>query len=75
MRHQCVLEEKEMVMSIPGFTAEAPLSKSTKHYELVADKARCPKGQRVVPQRRFVSGGRIYECDWFMRCRLIGYIA
>jgi hypothetical protein len=61
-------------MNIPGFTAEASLSKSNEHYELIADKAQCPKG-RVIPQRRIVSGGRIYECDWFMRCRLIGYIA
>jgi hypothetical protein len=62
-------------MNIPGFTAEASLSKPNEHYELTADKAQCPKEQRVIPQRRIVSGGRIYECDWFMRCRLIGYIA
>jgi hypothetical protein len=62
-------------VNIPGFTAEASLSRPTKNYELVADKAQRPKGQRVIPQRRFVYGGRIYECDWYMRCRLIGYIA
>jgi|SoiMethySBSTD1v2_1073268.scaffolds.fasta_scaffold5585503_1 hypothetical protein len=62
-------------MNIPGFTAEAPLSKSDKHYELIAHEAQCPKTPRVIPQRRIVYGGRLYECDWFLRCRLIGYIA
>jgi hypothetical protein len=62
-------------MNIPGFTAEASLSKSNEHYELIADKAQYPKRQRVIPQLRIVSGGRLYECDWLLRCRLIGYIA
>jgi hypothetical protein len=62
-------------MNIPGFTAEASLSKPNEHYELTADKAQCPKGPRVIPQRRIVSGGCLYECDWYYNCRLVGCYA
>ena len=62
-------------MNIPGFTAEASLSKSTEDYELIASKAQFSNRQVVIPQRRIVSGGCIYECDWFRRCRLIGCYA
>jgi len=62
-------------MNMPGFTAEASLSKSTEHYELIADKTQYLKKQRVMPQRRIVSGGCLYECDWFRRCRRIGCYA
>jgi hypothetical protein len=62
-------------MNMPGFTAKASLSESTEHYELIADKAQYLKRQGVIPQRRVVSGGGLYECDWFRRCRLIGCYA
>jgi hypothetical protein len=62
-------------MNMPGFTAEASLSKSNEHYELITDKAQFLKRQGVIPQRRVVSGGCLYECDWFRRCRLIGCYA
>ena len=62
-------------MNMPGFTAEASFFKSTEHYELIADKAQFLKRQGVMPQRRVVSGGCLYECDWFRRCRLIGCYA
>jgi hypothetical protein len=62
-------------MNMPGFTAEASLSQSTEHYELIADNAQFSKRQGVIPQGRIVSGGCVYECDWFRRCRLIGCYA
>jgi hypothetical protein len=62
-------------MNMPRFTAEASLSTLAEHYEAVADKAQYSKKQGVIPQRRIVSGGCIYECDWFHRCRLIGCYA
>ena len=62
-------------MNIPRFTAEASLSKSNEHYKLKADNAQFLKRQGVIPQRRVVSGGCLYECDWFRRCRLIGCYA
>jgi hypothetical protein len=62
-------------MKIPGFTAEASLSMSNEHYELIADKAQDLKRQEVIPQIRIVSGGCLYECDWFYRCRRIGCYA
>jgi len=62
-------------MNMPGFTAEVSLSNSTEHYELTADKAQYLKRQGVIPQLRIVSGGCLYDCDWFRRCRLIGCYA
>ena len=62
-------------MNMPGFTAEASLSRSNENYKIVADQASFLKNQRVIPQRRVVFGGCLYECDWFRRCRLIGCYA
>lgn len=62
-------------MNMPGFTAEASFFKSPEQYELIGDKAQFLKRQGVMPQRRVVSGGCLYECDWFRRCRLIGCYA
>ena len=62
-------------MNMPGFNAEASHYKSKEHYELIADKAQYLKRQRVILQRRIVSGGCLYDCDWFLRCRLIGCYA
>lgn len=62
-------------MNLPRFTAEASLSKPNQHYQLVADKAQHLKGQEIIPQRRIVHRGCIYDCDWFYRCRLIGCYA
>ena len=62
-------------MNMPGFTAEASLFKSNEHYEHITDKAQYLKRPGVIPQRRIVSGGCLYDCDWFRRCRLIGCYA
>jgi hypothetical protein len=62
-------------MTMPRFTAEASLPTSAERYEAVADKTPYSSKQSVIPQRRIVSGGCIYECDWFRRCRLIGCYA
>jgi hypothetical protein len=50
-------------------------SKSNKHYELTSDKANYLKRQEVIALRRIVFGGCIYECDWLLRCRLVGCYA
>jgi hypothetical protein len=62
-------------MNVPGFTAEASLSRSNKHYALITDKSLYSKVQGVIPQIRIVSDGCLYECDWFLRCRFIGCYA
>lgn len=62
-------------MNMPGFTAEASISKSSEHYQLTADKTRFLKTTEVVPQRMVVYNGCIYECDWVRRCKLYGCYA
>jgi len=63
-------------MNIPGFTADASLSRSNEHYKLIADKDHYLKRQKVIPQRMILYRGCLYECDWFrLRCNLYGCYA
>jgi hypothetical protein len=41
-------------MNIPGFTAEASLYKTSKHYRLKADRVQTVNGEAITPQQ-FVS--------------------
>jgi hypothetical protein len=63
-------------MNMPGFTAEASLSKSNEQYVFTADKAQYLRRREVIPQVVIVIGGCLYECDVLTRrCRLTGCYA
>jgi hypothetical protein len=61
---------------LPGFTAEASLSKSNEYYEFIADKVQYLKSQGVIPQIIIWDGGCAYSCsERTGRCRLLYCVA
>jgi hypothetical protein len=50
-------------MNMPGFTAEASLSKSNEQYVFTADKAQYLRRREVIPQLRVFDGSCMWETD------------
>ena len=62
-------------MTMPGFTAEASLSNSKALYKPTLNQPQHSKQEKIIPQRRVVWEGRVYECTFWGRCKLIGWLA
>jgi len=62
-------------MATPGFTAEASLSNSKAPYRSTSNQTQRPKQEKIVPQRRIIWDGKVYECPLWGRCKLIGWLA
>jgi hypothetical protein len=62
-------------MTMPGFTAEASLTNSKAPYRSTPNQTPRSKQEKIIPQRRVIWEGRVYECTLSGRCKLIGWLA